>query len=92
VIASFRHKGLKRFFESGDTRGIPAQHAARIRRQLDVLDAATDVMDMNLPGWKLHQLKGIRKGTWAVAVSGNLRITFRFTDGDAYDVDLEDYH
>lgn len=47
---------------------------------------------MNLPGWKLHQLKGLRKGTWVVSVSGNWRITFRFEGGDAYDVDLEDYH
>ena len=92
VIVSFRHKGLKRFFESGDLRGIPAQHGARIRRQLDVLDAAKDVTDMNLPGWNLHQMKGPRKGTWAVSVSGNWRITFRFEGGDAYEVDLEDYH
>ena len=92
VIGSFRHKGLRRLFESGDLRGIPAQHAARIRRQLDVLDAAKELTDMNLPGWKLHQLKGARKGTWAVSISGNLRTTFRFDAGDAYDVDLEDYH
>ncbi|HWN98772.1 MAG TPA: type II toxin-antitoxin system RelE/ParE family toxin [Blastocatellia bacterium] len=83
VIASFRHKGLKRFFESGDLRGIAAQHGARIRRELDVLDAAREVTDMSLPGWKLHQLKGARKGTWAVSVSGNWRITFRFEGGDA---------
>ena len=92
VIVSFRHKGLKRFFESGDLRGIAAQHGDRIRRQLDVLDAAGEVTDMNLPGWKLHQLKGARKGTWAVSVSGNWRITFRFEGGDAYEVELEDYH
>jgi proteic killer suppression protein len=92
VIASFRHKGLKRFFESSDLRGISSQHGARLRRQLDVLDAAREVNDMNLPGWKLHQLKGFRKGTWAVSVSANLRITFRFEAGEAYDVDLEDYH
>ena len=92
VIVGFRHKGLKKFFESGDLRGIPAQHGARILRQLDVLDAAREVTDMDLPGWKLHQLKGARKGTWAVSVSGNWRITFRFEAGDAYDVDLEDYH
>ena len=92
VIASFSHKGLKRFFESGDLRGIPAQYGARIRRELDVLDAAREVTDMNLPGWKLHQLKGARKGTWAVSVSRNWRITFRFEGSDAYDVELEDYH
>lgn len=92
VIESFRHKGLRKFFESGDLRGIPAQHKNRIRRQLDVLDAASEVTDMNLPGWRFHQLKGPRKETWAVDVSGNLRITFRFGDAKAYDVDLEDYH
>lgn len=67
-------------------------HKNRIRRQLDVLDAASKVTDMNLPGWRFHQLKGSRSGTWAVDVSGNLRITFRFVDASAYDVDLEDYH
>ena len=92
MIRSFRHKGLKRFFETGDQRGIPAQQATRIRRQLDYLNAAKQVEDMNLPGWNLHQLKGSRKGTWAITVSGNWRITFRFTGGDADDVDLEDYH
>lgn len=76
MIESFRHKGLKRFFETGDQRGIPAQHASRIRRQLDQLDAADRVEDMNIPGWNLHQLKGARKGTWAVTVSGNWRVTF----------------
>jgi proteic killer suppression protein len=92
VIVSFRHKGLKRFFESGDLRGIPAQHGARIRRQPDVLDAAREVKDLNLSGWKMHQLKGARRGTWVVSVSGNWRITFRFEGGDAYEVELEDYH
>jgi toxin HigB-1 len=92
MIKSFRHKGLKRFFEAGDQRGIPAQHAPRIRRQLDYISAARNVQDMNLPGWNLHELKGDRKGTWAITVSGNWRITFRFTGGDAFDVNLEDYH
>jgi proteic killer suppression protein len=92
MIRSFRHKGLKRCFETGDQRSIPAQHAARIRRQLDYLNSAKQVEDMNLPGWNLHPLKGSRKGTWAITVSGNWRTTFRFAGGDAYDVDLEDYH
>ena len=92
MIKTFRHKGLKRFFETGDQRGIPAQHATRIRRQLDYLNAARRVEDMDLPGWNLHPLKGARKGTWAISVSGNWRITFRFVEGDALDVDLEDYH
>ncbi|HXG66838.1 MAG TPA: type II toxin-antitoxin system RelE/ParE family toxin [Blastocatellia bacterium] len=92
MIKSFRHKGLKRFFETGDQRGIPAQHAPRIRRQFDYLDAAKVIEDMNLPGFSLHPLKGNRKGTWASTVSGNWRITFRFEGGNAYEVNLEDYH
>lgn len=92
MIKTFRHKGLKRFFEAGDRRGIPAQYAARIRRQLDYMNAARQVEDMGLPGWNLYQLKGKRKGTWTITVSGNWRITFRFVEGDAYDIHLEDYH
>lgn len=92
MIISFRPKGLKRFFETGDQRGIPAQYANRIRRQLDLLNAAKVLEDLNLPGFDLHELKGERKGTWAIKVSGNWRITFQFNDGDAFHVDLEDYH
>jgi len=92
VIRSFRHKGLERFFTKSDHRGIDARHAARIRRILDRLEAAVKSGDMNLPGCKFHGLKGDRKGVCAVWVSGNWRITFRFQDGDAFDIDLEDYH
>jgi toxin HigB-1 len=92
MIKSFRHKGLKRFFETGDQRGIPAQFANRIRRQLDVINAAKIIDDIDLPGFELHELKGSRKGTWSIKVSGNWRITFEFRNGDAYNVDLEDYH
>ena len=92
MIISFHHKGLKRFFETGDQRGIPSQFAARIRRQLDVIDAATMIEDIDLPGYDLHELKGKRKGTWSIKVSGNWRITFQFRDGDAFALDLEDYH
>jgi proteic killer suppression protein len=92
MIVSFRHKGLKRFFQTGDTRGIPAQFAARIRLQLFTLNSASVVREMDVPGWDLHELKGNRKGTWAVKVSGNLRMTFLFSRGDAHYVDLEDYH
>jgi proteic killer suppression protein len=88
VIRSFRHKGLARFFEKSDRKGLDD----RIRRLLDRLDAATRPEDMNLPGYGFHGLKGTRKGTFAVSVSGNWRITFGFEDGDAIDVDLEDYH
>lgn len=92
MIKTFRHKGLKRFFETGSMSGIRADLAKRLQLQLDYLDAAQDVQDMNLPGFELHQLKGNRKGTWAVTVRANWRLTFRFQNGDALGVDLEDYH
>jgi toxin HigB-1 len=92
VIKSFTHKGLKKFFETGNTSGIKAQHANRIRRQLDQLNASVVVQDMNIPGWNLHELKGDRKGIWSITVSGNWRITFEFRDGNAYVVNYEDYH
>jgi proteic killer suppression protein len=92
VIAGFKHRGLRRFFESGTTRGIQAQQASRIRLILARLNASQSPQDMDLPGLHLHELTGQRKGTWSVRVSGNWRITFRFDGPDAYDVDLEDYH
>lgn len=92
MIRSFRHKGLQRFFSKSDYRGIPAQYAARIERLLDRLEAAAKPEDMDLPGYRFHPLKGDRKGTYAVSVSGNWRLTFRFEGEDATDVDLEDYH
>ena len=92
MIRSFRHKGLERFFRRGDYRGIPAQSGTRIERILDRLDAAMRPDDMNLPGYRFHRLKGDRAGRFAVAVSGNWRITFAFEGEDATRVDLEDYH
>jgi proteic killer suppression protein len=92
VIKNFRHKGLERLFRDDDRSGVSAKDAPRLLRQLDRLDAATQPEDMGMPGWGLHQLKGDRKGTWSVKVSGNWRLTFRFADGDACDVSLEDYH
>jgi len=92
MIRRFRHKGLERFFARSDLRGVPAQNAGRIERMLDRLDSATRPEDMNMPGWRWHALKGNRAGTYAVAVSGNWRLTYRFEGGDALDVDLEDYH
>lgn len=95
MVRSFRHRGLGRFFRSEnhqDRRGIPAASGDRIKRLLDRLDASARPEDMNLPGYRFHPLKGNRKETFAVAVSGNLRITFRFDREDAVDVDLEDYH
>jgi proteic killer suppression protein len=92
MIASFAHRGLKRLFETGSTSGIDPNHATRLRRQLDVLSAATKAQDMALPGWRLHALKGDRKGTWAVDVSAQWRLTFEFRDGNAHVVDYEQYH
>ncbi len=92
MISRFRHKGLERFFKASGHRGIPAQHAARIERMLDRLDGALRPGDMNLPGYGFHPLKGDRKGDYAVSISGNWRMTFRFEGEHAVDVDLEDYH
>ncbi len=92
MIRNFRHKGLERYFAKSDRSGIDARQADRIRRILDLLDAAAAPADMDLPGYRFHSLKGDRKGAYAVSVSGNWRITFRFERGDAVDVNLEDYH
>jgi len=92
MILSFRHKGLKKFFEQGSTAGIQAVHAKRVRMQLAALDTAQRIEDMDIPGFRLHQLKGTEQGRWSVAVSGNWRITFEFHDGNAYVLDYEDYH
>jgi len=92
MIQNFKHKGLWLFFTASDYRGIPAQYASRIERLLDRLDAATKPEDMNLAGFKFHGLTGDRKGTYAVSVTGNWRVTFKFDGEDAIDVELEDYH
>ncbi|MGH8283680.1 MAG: type II toxin-antitoxin system RelE/ParE family toxin [Gammaproteobacteria bacterium] len=92
MIRSFRHRGLKRFFTRSDYRGIPAQFAPRLERMLDRLDAAVRPEDMRLPGYGFHRLQGKRRGAYAVSVSGNWRLTFRFDGKDAVHVDLEDYH
>jgi len=92
MIRSFKHKGLARFLESGSKSGIQAQHADRLRLVLAQLSAATAPEDMGLPGLRLHPLKGDRKGTWSVWVSGNWRVTFNFVGKDADAEDYEDYH
>jgi len=91
MIKSFRHKGVKRFFETGSTAGIQAAHAARLRRQLATLDRAMSPDDMNMPGWALHRLVGKLSGHWSVRVNGNWRLTFTFENGDAGLVDYRDY-
>ena len=92
MIVGFRHKGLKLLFEKGDRRKVPADRAAKIARILARLEEASEVGDMDLPGFRLHPLKGDLAGCWSVTVSGNWRIVFRFEGGHAGDVDLIDYH
>ena len=92
MIASFRHRGLRRLYEDDDHRGLSLAHVDKIKRILARLDEATHVRDMGLPGSGLHPLRGRFKGLWAVSVSGNWRVVFRFQNGNAYDVDLVDYH
>jgi proteic killer suppression protein len=92
VIASFKHRGLKRLYEHDDRSGLSAGHVEKIKRVLARVDEASKVNDMALPGFELHPLKGKLKGRWAVSVSGNWRIVFRFENGNACDVDLVDYH
>jgi toxin HigB-1 len=92
MILSFRHRGLKAFFEEGSKAGIQAAHAAKLGAMLRRLNEAADPRDMNLPGWGLHPLKGTLKGHWSVWVSGNWRLTFRFVGQDAELVDYQDYH
>ena len=92
MIKSFKHKGLRDFFESGSSRGIQAAHSKKLRLQLAALDTAISIEDMDVPGYQLHALKGNRKGIWSISVSGNWRITFELTNGNVYIVDYEDYH
>ena len=92
MIQSFRHKGLKRFYETGSTAGIQAAHAKKLRMRLAALDTSTVIEDMDLPGFGLHELKGRDKGRWAISVNGNWRLTFEFRDGNAFILDYEDYH
>ncbi len=93
MIASFRHRGLKRLYETGDGRGIRADQLKRIRRILTLLDGVARLEDLDLmPGMRLHPLKGELSGYWSISISGNWRIIFRFEAGDAEDVDLVDYH
>jgi proteic killer suppression protein len=92
MINSFRHRGLRRFYETGNLAGIQPQHAKRLRMQLAALNTAASIDDMDIPGFRLHPLKGGEKGRWSVWVNGNWRLTFEFCDGNAYVLDYEDYH
>lgn len=92
MIKSFEHKGLEDFFYSGSKKGIRPEHADKISRILDRLDASNDIMDMSYPGSYLHKLSGNLEDQFSVRVFGNWRIIFKFIDGDAYVVNYEDYH
>lgn len=92
MIISFLHKGLERFYRTGKTSGIQAKHSKRIRLILSNLDQAESPNDMDLPGLRLHEVKGRRNGIYSVTVSGNWRVTFRFKGRDSELVNYEDYH
>ncbi|MBI3646191.1 MAG: type II toxin-antitoxin system RelE/ParE family toxin [Acidobacteriales bacterium] len=92
MVRSIRHKGLKRFYEDGDFRGLMGQHAEKLRDILARLDAAETIADMDVAGFHLHPLKGDFKGFWAVTVRANWRVVFRFAEGDVLDIDYVDYH
>ncbi|MEY3137229.1 MAG: hypothetical protein RL580_961 [Pseudomonadota bacterium] len=92
VIKSFRHKGLRNFYVTGSVAGIQHRHADRLRMLLSAVDTAHIVGDIDIPGARLHPLKGQQKGRWSVWVSGNWRLTFEFREGHAYVLDYEDYH
>lgn len=89
---SFQHRGLQALYEKGETRRLPQQHITKLRDILVTLDHSRSPTDMNLPGFQLHPLKGPLRGYYAVSVSGNWRVTFRFEDGHAVDINYTDYH
>ena len=92
MIKSFRHKGLKKLFETGRSSGVNPQQSDRLRKILALLETSETIDDIDLPGLGLHSLKGNREGTFSVKVSGNWRVTFKFENGDVWDVHYEDYH
>lgn len=92
MIKSFRHKGLRKLFETGSAAGVQPNHAKRLRLQLSALDSAQTIDDMEIPGFRLHPLKGELAGRWSITVNGNWRVTFEFREGNAHVLDYEDYH
>lgn len=92
MIKNFFHRGAQKFFERGNIKGIRADWSKRLNARLTTLDSAENIAEMDVPGWRLHELSGDRKGTWSIKLTANYRVTFRFVDGDALDVDVEDYH
>jgi toxin HigB-1 len=92
MIRSFRHKGLKRLYEDADSRGVIAEHVLKLRDILARLDSARAAADLDMPGFRLHPLKGELKGSWSVTVRANWRVVFSFAGDDVLDVDYLDYH
>ena len=92
MIQTFKNKALEKLLKENTKKGIPQNLEKKLRIRLEVIDAAEIIEDVRLPGYDLHELKGDRRGTWSIKVSANWRVTFRFEEGDAYEVDLEDYH
>jgi proteic killer suppression protein len=93
TMGRFRHKGLRRLYEDDNTSGVPAHCVRKIKAILAALEFADDLSQVaTMPGWKLHALRGDRKGEYSITVTGNWRITFRLQGNDVTDVDFEDYH
>ena len=92
MIESFRHKGLRRFFETGDRSKLSPEMVERVALALLMIDEAEVIAELNRPGFRLHPLKGRLAGHWSITITGDWRITFRFVDGQALDVDFVDYH
>ena len=92
MITSFRHKELKKYFESGSVSGIQPIHAKRLKMQLAAIDTAQTIEDMDVPGFRLRALKGMERGRWSILVNGNWRVTFEFANGNVMILDYEDYH
>ena len=92
MIKSFAHKGLEKYFLTGNAAGVQATHGKKLRLILAQLDKAKTIDDMDIPTLHLHELKGTRKGIWSVIVQANWRVAFRFVEGDAEIVNYEDYH
>lgn len=92
MIKSIRHKGLAKLYAAGSAAGVQPAHVQRLRYQLAALDTAQSIDDLDVPGFRLHPLKGKLKGRWSISINGNWRLTFEFTDGNVYVLDYEDYH
>jgi len=92
MIESIRHNGLKKFYDTGSVAGIQPSHVKRLRMLLAALDTATTIEDMDIPGFRLHRLKGHKASRWSIRVNANWRLTFEFHDGRVLAVDYEDYH